>query len=503
MKHRWYSSCLLGLSALPLGSSSNSANNNNNNNNWQPSSRTNNYQQQEDPIQHNNRGRRKLNNNNNAAGGRGRDGDYYYRNENSREADYSSSNRDDYRNPYASSSSSPLPPPPPPPGSSYQPIHYSFKASATSSKDDKDVDDETLRNNNSPNDFASSPRRDAITLQTSTRRGRFSLSCACLTVGMGCGYYFGQSLSLQQPKHMAIAMGVVFVFGSFLRNDYGELIRVLGLTLLWTLRRFHTIRKEYPTWPYIIAACCQLNPASRRRRRRYFPPGTSDTVSPWNYVATAGNDDGDDDDNNIEFNMIWTMLAMSLVGALCGSSLPVLPTWMGALLGAASLSMAITLSSSQGDLTRVMGARVVAVGREVWSIHTELQLWSKVGRVSSKILDKLMILDRKHKVRDRVGSGVTFLYNQVLKATAGNREGQVEEENEDPRQRQRQQRQGEGGNNRDRESRQRRPYDDDDDYEPYRDRNDSASSQRSSRRGPPPPRRPDAAADRDWAPPRR
>jgi hypothetical protein len=165
--------------------------------------------------------------------------------------------------------------------------------------------------------------------------------------------------------------------------------------------------------------------------------------------------------------------------------------------------MAITLSSSQGDLTRVMGARVVAVGREVWSIHTELQLWSKVGRVSSKILDKLMILDRKHKVRDRVGSGVTFLYNQVLKATAGNREGQVEEENEDPRQRQRQQRQGEGGNNRDRESRQRRPYDDDDDYEPYRDRNDSASSQRSSRRGPPPPRRPDAAADRDWAPPRR
>jgi len=71
---------------------------------------------------------------------------------------------------------------------------------------------------------------------------------------------------------------------------------------------------------------------------------------------------------------------------------------------------------ARGDLARTMGMRVVAVGQEFLEINRQLDLLQKSATVSGKILDKLLILDRKHRIKDRIISGATFLYDQAMKA---------------------------------------------------------------------------------------
>ena len=109
------------------------------------------------------------------------------------------------------------------------------------------------------------------------------------------------------------------------------------------------------------------------------------------------------------------MVAMAFVGFACGGSLPLLPTWMGAMAGGAALVFLTTLPSSNGDLARTMGMRVVSLFEEVLSINSDLKMMSKVGIVSSKILDKLLVLDRKHRVKDRLIAAFSWAYEQIAR----------------------------------------------------------------------------------------
>ena len=112
------------------------------------------------------------------------------------------------------------------------------------------------------------------------------------------------------------------------------------------------------------------------------------------------------------------VVAMAVVGSLVGGNVPLIPSWMGGLAGGAVFAFGTTLPTANGDLARCMGMRVVAVAREAWVLQSELHLLSKVGTVAGKIADKLLILDRKHRIKDRVISGASFLYEQVMRATA-------------------------------------------------------------------------------------
>lgn len=188
----------------------------------------------------------------------------------------------------------------------------------------------------------------------------------------------------------------------FLRTPLGELIRAVGLSLLLVLERTRAIRKRYPTYRY-VASLLQFGSSSRRQPP--FPPSRN----PWKYVPRRKEDP--------DFNMMYSLIAMAFVGSACGGSIPLLPTWMGSLAGAASFGLVCLQNSPRGDLGRTLGMRVVAVLQTLWEIQAQLGIIPKAAIVSSQIIDKCMVLDRQHKVKDRFLKVVNAGYNQILAAT--------------------------------------------------------------------------------------
>lgn len=113
--------------------------------------------------------------------------------------------------------------------------------------------------------------------------------------------------------------------------------------------------------------------------------------------------------------MMFVLASMAFVGSMVGGNLPVIPTWMGALAGAASFAFACTWQSPRGDLARSCGMRVVSAVGELWEIQADLAIIPKATVVSSQIIDKAMILDRKHRVKDRFLSLANKGYEQASK----------------------------------------------------------------------------------------
>lgn len=213
--------------------------------------------------------------------------------------------------------------------------------------------------------------------------------------------------------------GLVFAFGflvsTWFRTPLGELTRAVGLSIMLVLQRSRRIRKDYPTWNYIPAAVGLRNSASggggstgRQRRPpvRPFPPSRN----PWRYAPRSSRDP--------DFNMVYAMVSMAFVGSTCGGSLPIIPTWMGALAGASSFAYACTWQSPRGDLARICGMRVVKAVGELWEIQADLQIIPKATVVSSQLIDRVMILDRKHRVKDRFLSLASKGYEQATKVAA-------------------------------------------------------------------------------------
>ncbi len=78
---------------------------------------------------------------------------------------------------------------------------------------------------------------------------------------------------------------------------------------------------------------------------------------------------------------------------------------------------------SQGDLARIMAMRVVALTRELWQIQQELEIVPKLGVVSGLVLDKIMILDRQHRIKEKVGSILTLIYTQIARVVQQSQQG--------------------------------------------------------------------------------
>jgi hypothetical protein len=340
----------------------------------------------------------------------------------------------------------PLPPPPPQTPREFQstsssmsastepkpftppPIHYQFPATTTTTaavNDNEDDDDDngeegrttTIASSSSSSSSTleyASARDDAVTRYMSTKRGTVQLVFSAAMVGGSLGAVLGKSL-FHVPKTMDVVPWFVTLFllcGSsawLLRNPYGELLRAIGLAMILVLQQTSAIRQRYPTWPY-IPSFLHLKP----RRIPPFPPSSN----PWRYKPRPGRPGIAD----VEFYMIPTILAMTLIGSTVGGSIPLLPTWMGGLLGAGTFAVGTTLPNARGDLCRLMGMRVVATVLELWEIQMELEIIPKIGTVSGKVMDKVLILDRKHRIKDRMVSilsrGYAFLLTQTSNAAA-------------------------------------------------------------------------------------
>ena len=202
---------------------------------------------------------------------------------------------------------------------------------------------------------------------------------------------------------------IFLILSTWFRTPMGELSRAVGLSLILVLQRTQRIRREYPTWRYVAASVGILrggprDARGRPRGPRPFPPARN----PWNYSPRSPRDP--------DFNMIYTVASMAIVGSTVGGNLPFIPNWIGALMGAASFAFACTWQNShRGDLARTMGMRVVRAVSELWEIQADLQIIPKATVVSSQVIDKAMILDRKHRVKDRFLSFANKSYAQASK----------------------------------------------------------------------------------------
>ncbi|CAJ1960487.1 unnamed protein product [Cylindrotheca closterium] len=99
--------------------------------------------------------------------------------------------------------------------------------------------------------------------------------------------------------------------------------------------------------------------------------------------------------------------------SFCGGSIPIIPTWIGSLAGTGMCAFLCTLSSAKGDLCRTMGMRIVALLQELWHIQTELRIIPKAAVVTSQVIDKMMLFDRQHRIKDRFLSLATRAYEKI------------------------------------------------------------------------------------------
>lgn len=245
--------------------------------------------------------------------------------------------------------------------------------------------------------FASA-RQDAIARYRSTKMGKIRLGTSSFLVGSTIGGFVGQSI-FNNGKMMALFCGFMFWIMSLLRNDYGEMSRSLGLGLIYLLQRTRGVRRQYRTGPH-IRSMCRLGP------RKPFPPlMEGGEENPWRY-APMSRDDPD-------FEMAKALLSVVLIGSICGGNVPLIPTWIGSAGGAAAFAIFGMGKNARGDLIRTMGMRVVALTGEAMRINADLRIASKVLIVSGKVFDKIMILDRKHRIKDRIVKGATMAYDMA------------------------------------------------------------------------------------------
>lgn len=231
-----------------------------------------------------------------------------------------------------------------------------------------------------------------------TRYGRVQLSVASSVVGASLGGFVGQSL-ISQGKFFAMMTGLLFMLMSFLRNDYGEMSRSLGLAFIYLWKRTRIVRRRYRTGKHVRALC-------RLRQRVPFPPvEEGEDENPWKYTPQS--------DRDPDFEMIKSMLCVILIGSFCGGNMPLIPTWMGSTGGAAMFAIFAIGKNPRGDLVRTMGMRVVALLGEAVDINAELNVTRKVTVVIGKVIDKLMILDRKHRIRDKIFKGAAATYDTL------------------------------------------------------------------------------------------
>ena len=119
---------------------------------------------------------------------------------------------------------------------------------------------------------------------------------------------------------------------------------------------------------------------------------------------------------------------MALVGSFCGGNVPLLPAWMGGLIGAVAFASLAMGSNARGDLGRTLGMRVVGLIQVILAIQSDLRILGKSATVGGLIFDKMMIFDRKHRVKDKFVATFKWGYDKVSRTAQ-----QVQEDMSDER----------------------------------------------------------------------
>ena len=288
---------------------------------------------------------------------------------------------------------------------------------------DADDNDQQRRRNKNRNDVYSNPRRDAIARYTSTKMGKMKLAISSATCGAILGTFVGKS-TLGHGKQSAIFFAFLFWFmGTFLRDAYGEMVRSLALGMIYLLSRTRNVRKSYKTGVH-LKAIFHLG----GNERVPFPPLIDEdgVENMWKYTPQT--------DYDPDFDMVKSLICLVIIGSFCGGNVPLIPTWMGSMAGASTFGFLGISKNSRGDLMRTMGMRVVATAAEALDINAELNVTRKVSVVAGKLLDKALILDRKHRIKDKIVNGATWIYDR-LSSTVRKVQDDMNQDDDDDRRR--------------------------------------------------------------------
>ena len=98
------------------------------------------------------------------------------------------------------------------------------------------------------------------------------------------------------------------------------------------------------------------------------------------------------------------------------------------IVGAVVSASLTTGSNARGDLGRSMGMRIVGLVQLVLAVNSELQILGKSATVGGLIFDKLMIMNRKHWIKDKIVAICQWGYDKVSRTAE-----QVKEDMEDER----------------------------------------------------------------------
>jgi hypothetical protein len=119
--------------------------------------------------------------------------------------------------------------------------------------------------------------------------------------------------------------------------------------------------------------------------------------------------------------MYTTLIAVTLVSASIGSSLakpiPLFPNWIGALLAGGFCGYSATLRDGRGDLLRFMGNSAVSVCGVFYETAGEVDLWSKLNKVSGKSLAYFSKMDQQYKFIEKAKFLLSMLTSRVVSAS--------------------------------------------------------------------------------------
>jgi len=118
-----------------------------------------------------------------------------------------------------------------------------------------------------------------------------------------------------------------------------------------------------------------------------------------------------------------SLFAMVVVGAYCGFHIAdhiiLFPAWIGGLLGAGTAMMSSVLRSGRGDLVRTMGMKIVAFFSTLMWINEDLFVAGKFSSCVGITFAKMMVFDRKHRIKDKLSSLLAWLAGIFSKMFGG------------------------------------------------------------------------------------
>jgi hypothetical protein len=145
--------------------------------------------------------------------------------------------------------------------------------------------------------------------------------------------------------------------------------------------------------------------------RRPFPPEANKTnLGRYGNVLDNNCDEVNNSSSNnpeeeIVYSMFNSMIALFFSGLFLGwnavKPIPLFPSWLGGLLGAAFIIYLSTFSDSNGDFIRFLAYTVTSTCGSLLNIADEVELRDKTGVILGQTLFFLHGIDKKFQIRKR------------------------------------------------------------------------------------------------------